>query len=223
MSGPYNSMMHAGVLRNLNPWRRAWVRSLSSSTAEERPSKPKHTRVTPDAKTAQADDAFSAWCSKRGILRRGVELGHVILGGRKQRGLFATETFKAGDPIVAVPHDACLGRAHHPNSKLVALTDQLWPRGSPPLRPLTPDELVSYMHLRFVVVSRFDWLHFGMQSVSFHTRRSRKRKRPKPILPRTSNSPCCSCWSTLTQILRGVPGWTYCPAPRALLYLTLPL
>ncbi len=44
--------------------------------------------------------------------------------------------------MAAVPHDVCLGRAFHPNKKLITLTDQLFPRGSPPLRPLTNEELV---------------------------------------------------------------------------------
>jgi hypothetical protein len=43
---------------------------------------------------------------------------------------------------LAVPHTAFLGRATYANRKLVALSDRIFPRGTPSLRPLTTDELV---------------------------------------------------------------------------------
>ena len=103
------------------------------------------TRITPDVEAAKQDAAFLAWCMSHSILMPAVELGHCVFPGHDapQRGLFATTSIKAGEPIAAVPLHLCLGRAHHPNARLVALTDQFFPRGSPPLRPLTPEEIMK--------------------------------------------------------------------------------
>jgi hypothetical protein len=57
--------------------------------------------------------------------------------------LFAVKDLKVGEPILAVPHDMFMGRAYCDNQKLITLTDRLYPRGSPPLRPLKPEEILK--------------------------------------------------------------------------------
>jgi hypothetical protein len=101
------------------------------------------TRIKPTPAQQTADEAFLQWCQSKGVLAPRIELGHCMLGGVPQRGLFATADAAAGEPLVAVPHDAFFGRASHPNKQLITLTDRLFPRGSPPLRPLTPEEMMK--------------------------------------------------------------------------------
>ena len=100
-------------------------------------------RLTPTPQQRTADQAFLRWCESKQILAPRVEIGHCRLGGVAQRGLYATADIAAGEPIVAVPHDAFVGRSTHHNKQLIALTDRIYPRGSPPLRPLTADDLVK--------------------------------------------------------------------------------
>jgi hypothetical protein len=52
----------------------------------------------------------------------------------------------AGEPIAAVPRSALFGRVTCSNPRIVSLTDRLYPRGAPPLRPLTSEELMKEEH-----------------------------------------------------------------------------
>lgn len=119
-------------------------------------------RIVPTVDAAQKDSAFLKWALSKEMLLRKAEIGHVVFADRQQviftaywfdsfqfcfsrrkmqRGLFATTDIKVGEPIAAVPTTLCFGRAFHPNAKLISLTDQLFPRGCPPLRPLNPEEI----------------------------------------------------------------------------------